>query len=174
MAKRKLLRDINDIIFNNKTKFSEGEYLTLQNKLKGLYDEIYNDEEENNIDAIDFSLLCLREIPPHLRISHTVSFCLERVENESELGGKCVDIFLCQSECKLTYTELKDELIPLLQSKGLHVRIYYKIENEFTEDSFDHCFGLHWGEESCDAPMNNMINKIEDFPKTTSDYYASN
>lgn len=133
-------------------------------------DEESDNEEEEEIETRP-PYLCVRHVLPENRISHAKSFVFKWVRKHHEYGLGGTDFMLDNAEGKLTYTEIKTQLIPLLQSDGFDVSLYYTIDNQFDEEHFDGSFCVNW-EENNVPPSDYMLHKIERFSKTTAEYHS--
>jgi hypothetical protein len=129
-------------------------------------EEESDDEEEEPIHQY----LCMSNVPQENRINHAMSFIVNRATDSNILGCGGVDIMLCQNECKLSYSEIKNEIVHRLQGEGFDVKLYYTEDNQFDEEHFDNCLCVNWKINNT-PPLSNMRLKIERFPKTTDEYH---
>ena len=140
------------------------------------YEFVNESDDEDYVESDDEGPgrnLCLRRVLPENRITHAKAHILEWVRRDNELGCSAIDMFFCfcNTECKLTYIEVKNELVPVLQSDGFDVYLYYTVDNQFDEAHFDNAFSVLWKHDH-NAPIDRMLHKIQRFHKTTTEYHT--
>ena len=118
--------------------------------------------------------LCMRNITHEDRITHAINFIFDEARGWRTLPCQSyMAIGICKNECKLTHSEIKNEVVPFLQSQGFDVWLNYTEDFKFDEEHFDNSLYVIWSGMIKHRNLPNP-NKSEEFPKDTDYYHYAN
>ena len=164
-----LLQTISNVLHANSENIQNNDYMLALNALMQVYNLLQHEEPDEEEDPIQ-QYLCTSNVPQENRITYAMFFILNRASTANIIGCSGCDIMLCQNECKLSYSEIKHELVPALQAEGFDVNLSYTEDNQFNEEHFNND-GLLVEWEECNSTSSYMTHKLEGFPKTTDEYH---
>ena len=130
--------------------------------------EFMDDDEESEQDQV------VPNIYPENRIPFVMSFILNKASQINNIFYNSFEYPTNNTSLNggvsLTYSEIKNELVPALQAEGFDVKLFYTEDNQFDEQHFDNIVDIEWNEHNV-PPSTYMRHKIEQFPKTTDEYH---
>lgn len=179
--KKELFREIIALVFENKEAFKEGDYISINEKLMKLYNEVQRDlaVERGTIILEHYGGVEDHFEPINDFISDAIEYIIDKVyerynDDYSDFNDfRGADIDFCSTtrydfgDPEEYYDVLKTIIIPILCSRGFDCRMFYYEENDFTKSNFDGSIVVSWSSEN-DVSWQS---KIETFNKKTPYYY---
>lgn len=111
--------------------------------------------------------LCMRKIKQENRTNVAIDYIFNQARGWRTLQSYMIIPFC--PKYKLTHSEIKNEVVPFLQSQGFDVWLNYIEDFKFDEDHFDNSLYVIWSGWIKHRNLPNP-NKSEEFSKDT-DYY---
>ena len=106
------------------------------------------------------------------RINVAIEYIFDEAKGWRTLPNQSYMIIPFCPKTELTYSEIKNEIVPFFQSQGFDIWLNYTEDFQFDEEHFANSLYVIW---SAGIKLKNHpdSNKIQEFPKFTDYYHFS-